>query len=63
MDTGDVRFREIGDAVRDVGRQVTATREELTEIKTKVGLYGALGGLAGSTVVGVIIAIGTRAFG
>lgn len=62
MNAGDKRFVEIGEAVEDVRTLVLGTREELTEIKTKVGLYGAVGGLAGSAVVGLIVAIGTHSF-
>lgn len=60
MNSGDKRFTEIGEAIDDVRTLVVGTREELTEIKTKVGLYGALGGLAGSAVVGLIVAVGTH---
>lgn len=36
---------------------------ELATVKTKVAFYGALGGMAGSIIVGLIIAIGTKALG
>jgi len=62
MKSGDDRFDRIESGVGRIEARVTETREEMAEIKTKVALYGALGGLAGSAVVGLIVAIGTRAF-
>lgn len=63
MKSGDARFDRIESGVGRIETRVNETREEMAEIKTKVALYGALGGLAGSAVVGIIVAIGTRAFG
>ena len=63
MKAGDKRFERIDSTVGRIEMRVNETREEMAEIKTKVALYGAFGGLAGSAVVGIIVAIGTRAFG
>jgi hypothetical protein len=63
MKAGDRRFERMEAGVQRIETRVNETREEMAEIKTKVALYGALGGLAGSAVVGLIVAIGTRAFG
>jgi hypothetical protein len=63
MKAGERRFDRIEGGVGRIETRINETREEMAEIKTKVALYGALGGLAGSAVVGLIVAIGTRAFG
>lgn len=63
MKEGDARFERIESGVGRIETRVNETREDMAAMQTKVAIYGAIGGLAGSAVVGVIVAIGTRAFG
>lgn len=62
MSSGDKRFDEVTHSIEELRSLLVNTREELTEMKTKVALYGAVGGLAGSAVVGLIVAIGSKPF-
>jgi hypothetical protein len=63
MRAGNERFDRIESGVGRIETRVNETREDMAAMKTKVAIYGAIGGLAGSAVVGVVVAIGTRAFG
>jgi methyl-accepting chemotaxis protein len=61
MREGDERFDRMESGIGRIESRVNETREQMSELKTKVALFGALGGLAGSAIVGLIVAIGTRA--
>lgn len=63
MKAGDGRFKEVQESITRIERTQGDMQVELATVKTKVALYGALGGMAGSVIVGLIIAVATRALG
>lgn len=63
MKAGDDRFKEVQDSITRIERTQASLQIDLATVKTKVALYGALGGMAGSVIVGLIIAVATRALG
>jgi hypothetical protein len=63
MKAGDKRFGEVQESIQRIEKNQGDMQVELATVKTKVAFYGALGGMAGSVIVGLVIAIGTRAFG
>lgn len=65
MKEGDGRFAEMKQGIADLGEgqdemkgELADVRVDLGEVKKQVAIYGAIGGLAGSGVVGLILAIG-----
>lgn len=63
MSAGDKRFAEVQESITRIERTQGDMQVELATVKTKVALYGALGGMAGSVIVGLIIAVATKALG
>ena len=63
MSAGDQRFKDLQRDISEIKKGQGDMQVELATVKTKVALYGALGGIAGSGVVGLIIAFATKAFG
>lgn len=62
MKAGAQRFKDTSAAIERIEKGQADMAIELATVKTKVAFYGALGGMAGSVVVGLIVAIGTKAF-
>lgn len=60
---GDQRYDRIEAQTKEILESQGELAVEVAQIKTKVALYGALGGLAGSAVVTLIVVIATKAFG
>lgn len=63
MNEGDGRFTRLERTIDSIDSKLDDQANEFASIKTKVALYGAIGGLAGSVIVGLVIAIGTNAIG
>jgi hypothetical protein len=63
MRAGGKDFDELREGQARLEDKLGKVQVELASVKTKVGLYGAIGGMAGSVVVGLILVIATKAFG
>jgi hypothetical protein len=63
MKSGDKRFGQVQESIARIESSQGDMKVELATVKTKVALYGALGGMAGSVIVGLVIVIGTKALG
>lgn len=58
MSEGDARFDRMEKTLSNIDEKLDSQANDLASIKAKVALFGAIGGLAGSIVVGLIVAIG-----
>lgn len=58
MNEGDARFDRIENTLKNIDEKLDSQANDLASIKAKVALFGAIGGLAGSVIVGLIITIG-----
>lgn len=58
MSEGDARFDRMEKTLANIDEKLDSQANDLASIKAKVALFGAIGGLAGSIVVGLIVAIG-----
>jgi len=63
MRSGDGRFKKIDETLERIETKQDEQGEDLATMKAKVAFYGGIGGMAGSVVVGVIVAFGTKALG
>lgn len=63
MKAGSKDFDELRAGQTRVEGKLGEVQVELASVKTKVGFYGAVGGMAGSVLVGLILVIATKAFG
>lgn len=61
MKAGDHRFKEVQESIHRIEETQGNMQVELATVKTKVAFYGGLGGMAGSIIVGLIIAVATKA--
>lgn len=63
MRDGDSRFEKLDKTLERIEAKQDEQADDIATMKVKVALYGAIGGMAGSVVVGLIVAIGTKAIG
>lgn len=63
MRSGDSRFKKLDETLERIEKKQDEQADDIATMKVKVAFYGAIGGMAGSVVVGLIVAIGTKAIG
>lgn len=63
MRAGDTRFKKLDETLERIEKKQDEQADDIATMKVKVAFYGAIGGMAGSVVVGLIVAIGTKAIG
>lgn len=63
MRSGDSRFKKLDETLERIEKKQDDQADDIATMKVKVAFYGAIGGMAGSVVVGLIVAIGTKAIG
>jgi hypothetical protein len=63
MRDGDSRFEKIDKTLERIEVKQDEQADDIATMKVKVAIYGAIGGMAGSVVVGLIVAIGTKGIG
>lgn len=63
MKDGDSRFQTLTKTLERIEEKQDNQADDISTMKVKVAIYGAIGGMAGSVVVGLIVAIGTKAIG